>query len=153
MATFQFQGMEEVQGAKRGANHYDHAKRSCRVRHNSSAGGTFLKDIPFLLSILIIDECGCAKPQDIAIAMMDLRSKLKRTILAGDQSQLSPPIFSDMAKNIWSKTLFEELIERGCKITRLNIEYSSHSWLTNRPVSFSTKAPSAHIMMLFWMSK
>ena len=85
--------------------------------------------------------------------MMDLRSKLKPAILAGDQSQLSPPIFSDMAKKIWSKSLFEELIERGCKITRLNIEYRSHSWLTNRPVSFFTKAPSAYIMMLFWMSK
>ncbi len=95
----------------------------------SSAAGTFLKYLSFLPSILIIDECGCAKPQDIAIPMMALGSSLKRIVLAGDPSQLPPLIFSKEAQKIWSKTVFAELIERGCKTTRLNTEYRSHSKL------------------------
>ena len=95
----------------------------------SSAAGTFLKYLSPSPSILIIDECGCAKPQDLAIPMMALRSSLNRMVLAGDPSQLPPLIFTKLAQDIWSKTLFEELIERGCKTTRLNTEYRSHSQL------------------------
>ena len=52
----------------------------------SSTGGTYLKYLHFLPSTLIIDEWGCAKPQDIAIPMMALDSALKRTVLAGHLS-------------------------------------------------------------------
>ena len=50
----------------------------------SSAKGTYLKYLPFIPSTLIIDECGCAKPQDIAIPMMALGSAVKWIVLAGD---------------------------------------------------------------------
>ena len=52
----------------------------------SSARGTFFKSLFYLPSILIIDGCGCAKPQDIAIPMMAIGGALTRIILAGDPS-------------------------------------------------------------------
>lgn len=88
-----------------------------------------MKYLPFLPSILIIDECGCAKSQDIAIPVMALGSSLKRIDLPGDPSKLPPLIFSKVAQKIWWKTVFAELIERGCKTTRFNTEYRSHSRL------------------------
>ena len=95
----------------------------------SSAASTSLKYVSPLPNILIIDECGCAKPQDLAIPMMALGSSLKRIVLSGDPSQLPPLVFSKEARDIWSKTLFAELMERGFKTTRLNTEYRSHSHL------------------------
>ena len=95
----------------------------------SSARGTFLRALRFLPNILVIDECGCAKPQDIAIPMMAMANALSRTVLAGDSRQLPPLIFTKKAQSIWLKSIFSQLITRGHITTRLNIEYRSHSQL------------------------
>ena len=95
----------------------------------SSARGTFLRALKFLPDILVIDECGCAKPQDIAIPMMAIGGSLTRMILAGDSRQFLPLVFTKLAQKTWKVTLFAELMGRGHTTTRLNIEYRSHSSL------------------------
>ncbi len=95
----------------------------------SSARGTFLRALNFLPSVLVIDECGCAKPQDIAIPMMAMGSALTRMVLAGDSRQLRPLIFTKSAQKIWATSILAELTARGHTTTRLNIEYRSHSSL------------------------
>ena len=95
----------------------------------SSARGAFLKPLSYLPSILIIDECGCAKPQDIAIPMMAIGGALTRIVLVGDPSQLPPLIFTKLAQQIWKVTLFSQLMGRGHTTTRLNIDYRNHSLL------------------------
>ena len=75
----------------------------------------------------VVDECGCAKPQDIAIPMMATSNLLTRIVLAGDSRQLPPLIFTKSAQKIWATSILAGLTGRGHTTTRLNIEYRCHS--------------------------
>ena len=95
----------------------------------SSARSTILRALNFQPDILAIYECGCDKPQDVAIPMTAIGDQLKRMILVGDSHQLPPLIFTKEAQRIWAVSFLVELIARGHVTTRLNTEYRCHSIL------------------------
>lgn len=74
----------------------------------------------------IIDESGCAKPFELLLVALS-SSRMNALVFAGDPYQLGPVILSETAREIWTKTVLEQNINKGQVTVLLNCQYWTHS--------------------------
>ncbi|WP_456477495.1 IGHMBP2 family helicase [Methanopyrus sp.] len=98
------------------------------VTTNAGAGLEFLEDVEF--DVAVIDEGSQATEPSALIPI----SRAKRFIIAGDHKQLPPTILSEKAQPELSRTLFERLIEKHPKLSRmLRVQYRMHESIMEFP--------------------
>ncbi|WP_456435902.1 IGHMBP2 family helicase [Methanopyrus sp.] len=98
------------------------------VTTNAGAGLEFLEDVEF--DVAVIDEGSQATEPSALIPI----SRAKRFIMAGDHKQLPPTILSEKAQPELSRTLFERLIEKHPKLSRmLRVQYRMHESIMEFP--------------------
>ena len=73
-----------------------------------------------------VNEAGCANPLELLLPLATFDT-VERVVYGGDHRQLPLFLVSEEAKKAWSKTLFEELKDRGWPTTMLDTQHRTHS--------------------------
>ena len=85
------------------------------------------KTLVWPATTVIMDEAGCSNPVQGLTPFASFAETLIRVVFVGDHQQLPAFVQSSEAKEVWTKSVLKDAVDKGIPYTLLSVQHRQHS--------------------------